>query len=52
MIHVQRFLNNNNNKYPMQFSETQHRFAQANGGSTNIAGVHALCALLLPYKHC
>ena len=53
---------NNNNKYvysqySMQFSgpprkiahtHVQHRFAQANGGSTNTTKVHAL---LLPSEH-
>ena len=46
-------------QYPMQFSRPpkmsatydQHRFAKANGGSTNTTRVHAFHALLLPSKH-
>ena len=44
-------------QYPMQFSgphintiHVQHRFAQANSGSTNTIRVHAFHALSLPSK--
>ena len=32
-------------------TDVQHRFAQANGGSTNTIRVHAFHILILPPKH-